>query len=305
MRRIEEPVEVLRLPVIAPGFFQRLVHALLDHAPSPLDAHEEGVQIQIESVLHGGCVDLGHQAARGREGLGVDSRAVADRGELRGRPPRFEPFATAHIDAQLALDRREPPLQCPDYARGDSRGMPIHSHHRAEGLKPEGMREPAQELRSPVFEHDGFDDDPAELRHAPGEPRGYVTGMQGETGTARTLRHAIRAALPYIERRRAERCLARCSARSISLETSARGVSPDSAQSLGYIEMAVNPGRVLISFTKSSPCAVRNKSTRARPSHSKISKVFRAMACASACTSGAIRAGNASSTPLSSMYFAS
>jgi hypothetical protein len=73
--------------------------------------------------------------------------------------------------------------------------MPVHPHHRAEGLKPEWMREPAQELRSPVFEHDGFDDDPPEFRHAPGEPRGYVTGVEGEIGTARTLRHAIRAAL--------------------------------------------------------------------------------------------------------------
>jgi hypothetical protein len=184
VRRIEESLEGLRLPVVAPRCSETFVHALLNDAPGAFGAHDECVQIQIEPVLDGGPIDFGHQAARCCQGLRIESRALADRCELRGHLPRLEPLAAAHVDAQLSLDRRETSLQGPDHASRDSRRMPIHAHDGTEGLEPEGMPEPAQQIRASIFEHDGLDDDAGELGHPRREPRGYVTGVQREIGAA-------------------------------------------------------------------------------------------------------------------------
>jgi len=54
--------------------------------------------------------------------------------------------AAADMDAELPLERPEPALERADDARGDAGGMPVHPHHGAEGLEPEGMCEPAQQL---------------------------------------------------------------------------------------------------------------------------------------------------------------
>ena len=56
------------------------------------------------------------------------------------------------MEAELARERREAALQRADDAGGDARGMPIHPHHRAEGLEPEGMGETAQEFVAAVMD---------------------------------------------------------------------------------------------------------------------------------------------------------
>src|ERR1700712_2013859 len=44
----------------------------------------------------------------------------------------------AYKNSQLLFQRSKPALQCSQNAGSDSRGMPIHSHHRPKGLKPDG-----------------------------------------------------------------------------------------------------------------------------------------------------------------------
>ena len=67
-----------------------------------------------------------------------------------------------------------PRLSAPKHARRDAGGMPIHSHHGAERLEPEWMRQPAQKFVAAVVMHDGLRDDGAEPRHAVGQPFGDV-----------------------------------------------------------------------------------------------------------------------------------
>jgi hypothetical protein len=62
--------------------------------------------------------------------------------------------------------------------------MPVHPHHRAEGLKPEWMREPAQELVSPVLVHDRLADHRPEPRHSVGEPLRDVPVVQRQVGAS-------------------------------------------------------------------------------------------------------------------------
>ena len=127
---------------------------------------DEAVQVEVEAVLHGGAVDLGDQPAGLRERRAVEADALADRDQLLRRLPRMLAAAAADMDAELAAQRRQPALQRADHAGGDAGGMPVHAHHGAEGLEPEGMREPAQQLVAPVVMDDRLADHGAEPRHA-------------------------------------------------------------------------------------------------------------------------------------------
>jgi hypothetical protein len=64
------PVVSARLPLVP-------IHALLHYGPMAVIGHEEAVQIEVESILHGGTVNLRHQSARPRERRGVDANAIA------------------------------------------------------------------------------------------------------------------------------------------------------------------------------------------------------------------------------------
>jgi len=55
------------------------------------------------------------------------------------------------MDAEFTLKWSQSSFQSTNHARGDARGMPIHSHHAAERLKPEWVRQPAQKFVAPVL----------------------------------------------------------------------------------------------------------------------------------------------------------
>lgn len=62
----------------------------------------------------------------------------------------FPPAAT-NMDTELMLNGAKAALQCTDDACSYPRGMSVHSHDGAEGLKPEWVRQPAQHLLAPVI----------------------------------------------------------------------------------------------------------------------------------------------------------
>src|SRR5690242_20399229 len=69
--------------------------------------------------------------------------------------------------------------------------MPIHPHHGAKALEPEGVSEPAQEFVAAVFLADGFGDDGAELAHAAREPLRNAPSMERKIGAAAALSHDV------------------------------------------------------------------------------------------------------------------
>ena len=133
--------------MIAPRLPRVAVHALLHHDPMAVVGDDEAVQVEVEAVLHRGAVDLGDEPARLGERRAVEADALADRDELVRRLARMRAAAAADMQAEFARARREPALQRAEHAGGDARGMPVHAHHGAEGLEPEGMREPARGTR--------------------------------------------------------------------------------------------------------------------------------------------------------------
>jgi hypothetical protein len=95
----------------------------------------------------------------------------------------------ANMQAEFAGERREPALQRADHTGGDARGMPVHAHHRPEGLEPEGMGKPAQQLVAAVVMDDGLAHHRAQPRHPLGQPRRDPPAVQRQIGATGSLSH--------------------------------------------------------------------------------------------------------------------
>src|SRR5580700_10062870 len=90
----------------------------------------------------------------------------------------------ADMKSEFVAERRQPAFERAQYAGGDAGRMPIHSHHRAERLKPEWMRQPAQKFVAPVVMDDGLGHDSAKPRHAVGQPFRHVAVMERQISAA-------------------------------------------------------------------------------------------------------------------------
>ena len=189
MRLLDKALQALGQPVIAPGLFAVAVHALLHYDPAPVVGDDEAMQIEIEAVLHRGAIDLGDQPARLGERGAVEADLFADRDEFVRRLPRMLAPAAADVKPEFACERGKAAFQRAEHAGGDARGMPVHAHHGAERLEPEGMRQTAEQFVAAVMVDDRLAHRRPEPRHAAGEPGRHTPAMQGEIGAAGALRH--------------------------------------------------------------------------------------------------------------------
>ena len=93
--------------------------------------------------------------------------------------------ASAEIDAEFVRARIEAALERPENAGGDSGGVPIHSHHAAQRLEPEGVAQAGEQLGRSVMVEDAFGDRGTQAGHAVREPGGDASSVQGKIGMAR------------------------------------------------------------------------------------------------------------------------
>lgn len=193
VRRIDKALQRLGMPVIASRLPLVAVHALLHHRPFAVGRHEEAVQVKVETVLDRGAVDLGHQAAGARQLCAVEADAVGELQQLVRRLARVLTSAATDINSELVLKRSEPALQCADHGGGDAGRVPVHSHHCAERLEPERMRQPLEERIAAVMMHDRLGDDRSQRRHATCQPRRNPAGVKREIGAAGSSSHAVQS----------------------------------------------------------------------------------------------------------------
>src|SRR5450631_2875319 len=97
----------------------------------------------------------------------------------------------AHMDSELVLQGRQAALQCADDASGDAGRMPVHTHDGAEGLEPEGMRQPPQELVATIVVDDRLANNGAQRGHARCQPRRYAPAMKGKISAACSSCHCV------------------------------------------------------------------------------------------------------------------
>jgi hypothetical protein len=89
--------------VIAAGLPELAVHPLLYNDPMAVVGNDEPVQIELETVLHSGTVDLGYQAAGCGERCSIKSYVVPDGDQFVRRLPRIPPTPSADMDPELLL----------------------------------------------------------------------------------------------------------------------------------------------------------------------------------------------------------
>src|SRR5947209_894261 len=86
---------------------------------------------------------------RRRESSAIEANSFADLDQLARRLARLRAASAADMQPQVFGPRPEAPFQRADHGGGDAGGMPVHAHHRAKRLEPEGMRETPQKLIAP------------------------------------------------------------------------------------------------------------------------------------------------------------
>ena len=92
--------------------------------------------------------------------------------------------ATADVDAEFVFQQCQSVLQGSDDAGRDARRAPVHAHHGAERLEPEGMREPPQKLIAAVVMDGGLAHDRTELGHALCQPSRNASAMERKISDA-------------------------------------------------------------------------------------------------------------------------
>jgi hypothetical protein len=152
---------------------------------------EEAMQVEVEAILDRRAIDLGNHPACARQRTGVEARTLAEQHQFVWRAAGVASATAADVDSELLLKRPETALQSADHAGGDARGVPVHSHHGAERLEPEGVRQPLEEFVAAVVMDDCLRDDGPEAGHALGEPRGDASTMQREIGASGPPRHQL------------------------------------------------------------------------------------------------------------------
>ena len=101
MRLLDEALQTLGQPVIAPGLAAIAVHALLDHDPVSVISDDEAVEIEVEPILDRRAVDLGDEPACLRERGAVEPDPIADRDQFMRRLARVIAAPAADVDAEL------------------------------------------------------------------------------------------------------------------------------------------------------------------------------------------------------------
>jgi hypothetical protein len=175
--------------MIAAGLPPLTIHPLLHDRPLSVVGHNEAMQIKVESILNGCAINFGDQSAGPRQACAVDPDALAYREQLLRRLSGVFPASAANVNAEFTLNGSQSPLQRTNHARGYSRGMPVHSHHNSERLKPEWVGEPAQKLVATIMMNDGLSDHCAETRHSTGKPAWYVAAVERKISASGATRH--------------------------------------------------------------------------------------------------------------------
>ena len=71
------------------------------------------MEIEIEAILHGGAIDLGHQPACARQAISIDTRADAERQELIRCFAGMLAASAADMEPKLIVHRSKPAFESP------------------------------------------------------------------------------------------------------------------------------------------------------------------------------------------------
>src|SRR5512146_3237391 len=166
-----EIAHVGRVPMIATRHSSDIVHSLLHDGPLAVASEYEGMDIKLKAVGDGVVVDAGGEAAGPDKRVAVSAGHRRDAAEVVGGSAGLCATAAADIDSEFVASIGKASLQCAHHRGGYAGRVPVHAHHGAERLEPEGITEAREKFRRAVVVEDGFDNRGAEGSHSLSQPR--------------------------------------------------------------------------------------------------------------------------------------
>ncbi len=182
VRLADEVLYTTRQPVIAPRHAVPLVHSLLDNGPGASAIEEEGVVVDLVTVLNGGAIDLGRRAACRDERIGTAARPLAPGGDLVRRAPGGGALPAGDEEPQSLFAAPETFLDRSARRRRESAGVPIEAEDATERLEPVRIAEAPEEAVRSLLENDELGHLCCELGHSHEQPTRRVSGVQRKIG---------------------------------------------------------------------------------------------------------------------------
>ena len=180
--------------MIAPRHAAVVAHPLLHHAPLAGRGEEERVMVELVAILDRRAVDLGDHLAGIDQRLRVPAAFLARALDLSRRLARGRALAVRREEADAVVQISQPFFDRAADRRRHPARVPIEAEHAAERLKPMGIGQAAEHLRSALFRHQVRHDLARQHDHAGKQPGGSPARMQRQRGEARMARHAGRIA---------------------------------------------------------------------------------------------------------------
>src|SRR6266567_76162 len=175
------------MPMIAASHSAVIVQALLYDGPLAVRRDDEAVQINLKAVGDRVVVDARGQTAGADQGFAIETTPLAYLSQFVWRVAREAAAAAANVDAEFVCTRSETALERAHHGSSDSRRMPIHSHHRAQRLKPEWIAQTREKRRGAVIVNNRFRDRSPEPGHSLRQPKRHMPTMQRQISNSRTL----------------------------------------------------------------------------------------------------------------------
>src|SRR6185436_9334796 len=125
------------VPVISTCEAVSIVQALLYYGPFACGRDYKTVQVDLKAVGDCVVVDACSETACTHQSVAVETALVRECSKLVGCVARKAAAPAADVKTEFVCAWCETALKCTHHGGRDSGGVPVHSHHCAERLKPE------------------------------------------------------------------------------------------------------------------------------------------------------------------------
>jgi hypothetical protein len=176
VRLVNETVDVLGQPVIAPRHARLVAHPLLHDAPLARRREEEHGDTAgsrpDRGAVHFAAVRLVDERLR------IAAELLAPAGDLVRRAPRRAPLAAGGKKPELAIEVLQSFLDRAADRRRHTARMPVEDEDAPERLKPERIGETPQDFTRPELRGEVHDDLARQPHHAAEQPRGRLAAVK-------------------------------------------------------------------------------------------------------------------------------
>ena len=153
--------------------------------------------VELIAILKRRTIDFGGHLACVYETLYICGKSITELLDLKRCLPRYPSLPPGNEETGIPFRPPQPLLERSTEGSGQATAVPIESQYTAEGLKPEGIREPPQHLQRTELVDDNEAYLPSQILHPPEEPNRCPSVMEGKVGCTHSHGLSPKSALPF------------------------------------------------------------------------------------------------------------